>query len=122
MSIAFYPASGVVAFGSEAAATKAPMGAEGERASFRFDLDDMNGEVVLLRWGDPAMIAACDRDKGGEGDKGGVGRGLSRPGSRRSILCAGAEQPATIVFEYNESDTTRDRRPKGVVAASEAAL
>ena len=40
MSIAFYPQSGLVAFGSESAATKVGMGAAGEDASFRFDLND----------------------------------------------------------------------------------
>ncbi|KAL1515756.1 hypothetical protein AB1Y20_002372 [Prymnesium parvum] len=49
MSVAFYPSSGIVSFGSEASATKVPMQA-GEADSFRFDLDDVVGEVLLLRW------------------------------------------------------------------------
>jgi len=49
MSVAFYPSSGIVSFGSEASATKVPMQA-GETDSFRFDLDDVVGEVLLLRW------------------------------------------------------------------------
>jgi len=99
MSVAFYPAAGLVLFGSESAATKAAMGmkkasqvlgggggggprrsrvqmasprvtpqerpadvhaaaaAEEEQQSLRLDLDDVNGEVVLLRWGAPAAIA-----------------------------------------------------------------
>ena len=88
MSIAFYPKLGAFLFASEAAATKAGLGAtdgnstDGPRAAkspkvapltpdkkkwssarklvltreglddgFRLDLDDVNGEVVLLRWG-----------------------------------------------------------------------
>ena len=47
MSVAFYPSAGLVAFGSEAAATKVPMRAA-EKDSFRFDLDDVVGEVLIF--------------------------------------------------------------------------
>lgn len=65
MSIAFYPKKGVIAFGSEQAAVKAGLsfsspagdsepepGAEMvDKESYRLDLNDLNGEVVLLNWG-----------------------------------------------------------------------
>ena len=67
MSVAFYPRLGMFTFGSESSATKAGLGRmmEGCTADkmnsqmlgddfldgFRFDLDDVNGEVMLLRWG-----------------------------------------------------------------------
>jgi hypothetical protein len=85
MSIAFYPALGLVLFGSEAAATKAAMPLDPENnmwwsperkaaqqaaahrgqssasrkaadeGPFRYDLDDHYGEVVLLRWRERTM-------------------------------------------------------------------
>eukprot|EP00316_Scyphosphaera_apsteinii_P022917 CAMPEP_0119334028 /NCGR_PEP_ID=MMETSP1333-20130426/86522_1 /TAXON_ID=418940 /ORGANISM="Scyphosphaera apsteinii, Strain RCC1455" /LENGTH=1168 /DNA_ID=CAMNT_0007344241 /DNA_START=113 /DNA_END=3619 /DNA_ORIENTATION=+ len=80
MSIAFYPMLGAFLFGSESAACKAGVGVTSEEPSgtsgkkvrvsldmstiaakygvepgfeegFRFDMDDVNGEMVLLRWG-----------------------------------------------------------------------
>ena len=100
MSIAFYPMLGMILWGSEAAATKAGIGAAGAdkkkeaatdapkavgakspsrwgkvrhvfkqdealQEGFRFDLDDVNGEVALLRWGEeaePPMVPAARRD------------------------------------------------------------
>jgi hypothetical protein len=60
MSIAFYPLLGVVAWGSEAAATKAAIGLaqrpagvpdhNGTMEGFRYDLDDVNGELVRIAW------------------------------------------------------------------------
>ena len=69
MSIAFWPRLGVVTWGSEAAATKTGLGqtmcAERTGAAaddlldgFRFDLDDVNGETVWLRWDEEA----CSQD------------------------------------------------------------
>jgi len=77
LSVAFYPSLGLVAYGSEAAATKAPLtivpSSENDRAiakalvqgddledvlrvtstepSRRLDLDDLGGEICLLDWG-----------------------------------------------------------------------
>ena len=66
MSVAFYPRLGLFTFGSESSATKAGLGksvpGSADAANealfgaefldgFRFDLDDVNGEVMLLRWG-----------------------------------------------------------------------
>ena len=66
MSVAFYPNKGLVCYGSEQAAVKAGLnvslpGRSGEDTFIeshhavdgdvlRFDLDDLNGEVVLLDW------------------------------------------------------------------------
>lgn len=69
MSIAFYPQTGLICFGSEQAATKSGLTARcpnfhqndfdisiGEsdidRDATRLDLDDLGGEVVLLDFGD----------------------------------------------------------------------
>jgi hypothetical protein len=69
MSIAFYPQSGLICFGSEQAATKAGLTAmcpnhdqidfdlsirdsDVDRDATRLDLDDLGGEVVLLDFGD----------------------------------------------------------------------
>lgn len=70
MSVAFYPQCGMVMFGSESAACKAGMGlvasADGKVAPsdaaqlgecVRLDMDDVNGEVVLLCWGPLATTA-----------------------------------------------------------------
>lgn len=108
MSIAFYPALGCVTFGSEAAATKVCMGMqnpapkppkrtgpdpeaeEAEAVSFRFDLDDVAGEVVLLRWGEvpqpPAMA---------QGASSGILAG--GPGTRHLLCCAGHDRDAVEV-------------------------
>tara|TARA_B110001452_G_scaffold248802_1_gene235835 strand:- start:3197 stop:3997 length:801 start_codon:yes stop_codon:yes gene_type:complete len=66
MSVAVYPHLSLVLFGSEASATKAAMtmpsqslGMQGWdeegpvvcKDAFRFDLDAVNGEVLLLKWG-----------------------------------------------------------------------
>lgn len=85
MSVAFYPEHGIVMFGSESAATKAGMslpstgsgGAglstgvtdeaavsennslSGVSGSVRLDMDDVNGEVVQLRWGAVTAMAPC---------------------------------------------------------------
>jgi len=64
MSIAFYPGMGLVLFGSESAATKAAMtmgdGSDGAGPALRLDLDDVNGEVVQLRWGNEAAMRQVD--------------------------------------------------------------
>ena len=88
MSLAFYPSKGLVVFGSESAATKVGMGGDGEGASFRFDLNDVNGEVALLRWGATSEGGGLDAEVS------------SAPGQRKSICCAGAERDATVVFTY----------------------
>ena len=68
MSIAFYPQLGLVTFGSESAATKAGMGEsvpekfDGAASpelmgGFRYDLNDVDGEVVQLTWGEGGVAA-----------------------------------------------------------------
>ena len=70
LSVAFYPKKGLVCYGSEQAAVKAGLGArtpgdaegdeaagddaarDDERDATRLDLDDLNGEVCLLDWGE----------------------------------------------------------------------
>ena len=66
-SIAFFPKSGIVCYGSEQAAVKAGMsfptpGGDLHRGSgtfderpLRYDLDDLNGEIVLLDWGEDGI-------------------------------------------------------------------
>ena len=83
-----------VCFGSEASATKAGLGVGGDaigdgygnddplEAGFRFDLDDVNGEVVQLRWGDETKTGE-PKTAGGEPMTavmryGGTGRGVLR--------------------------------------------
>ena len=65
MSVAFYPRTGLICYGSEQAAVKAGLGAAppgsaaadaaggGDDAldATRLDLDDLNGEVCLMDWG-----------------------------------------------------------------------
>ena len=83
MSVAFFPRLGLFTFGSESSATKAGLGKSpttgdscdaanatvldaGFLDGFRFDLDDVNGEVMLLRWSDsPSMDASKHGDNGG---------------------------------------------------------
>lgn len=70
MSVAFYPLLGVVTWGSEAAATKAAMGLaqrstatadpDGTLDGFRYDLDDVNGEMLRIAW-DPQARARPPR-------------------------------------------------------------
>lgn len=132
MSVAFYPALGCITFGSEAAATKACMGMgngqkpsaataangpplagrvapapqEPEQPSFRFDLDDVAGEVVLLRWDAttsplastasgslevPACGEASDASTDGSSQ-------AAHPGARHMICCAGTEREAVEVL------------------------
>ena len=83
MSVAFYPRLGMFTFGSESSATKAGLGRmmEGCTADkmnsqmlgddfldgFRFDLDDVNGEVMLLRWGKDSAGSDLDASKHGLG-------------------------------------------------------
>ena len=96
MSVAFYPKLGLVAFGSEAAATKAPLtldattpwwrppasakggvgrleesGAELCAGSTRLDLDDLDGELLLLRASVPFEQAPPDGVGGGGAAAGG---------------------------------------------------
>lgn len=57
MSVAFYPKLGLLAWGSEASATKAALGtASAETADvlegFRYDLDDVKGELIRITWDD----------------------------------------------------------------------
>ena len=78
MSVAFYPRLGLFTFGSESSATKAGLGKSvpgsadaANEALFgpefldglRFDLDDVNGEVVLLRWGKDSTAHELDASK-----------------------------------------------------------
>ena len=88
MSVGFYPHLGMVLFGSEAAATKAAMGLKASpndnamddsklggasfdlrtnqlKSSFRLELDDLGGEVVLVTWAngesrDPSSTAGSE--------------------------------------------------------------
>lgn len=111
MSIAFYPSSGLVAFGSESAATKVGMGAPGEDNSFRFDLNDVNGEIVLLRLVDQLAAAGPDTPTP-----------TCSAGERLSIICAGSRRDATIVFPYEgpaqSGAAGRSRHePRGVVSS-----
>jgi hypothetical protein len=84
MSVAFYPRLGLFTFGSESSATKAGLGksiAGGAEAAnekllghefidgFRFDLDDVNGEVMLLRWGADSVGKELDASKQDPGRK-----------------------------------------------------
>ena len=78
MSVAFYPRLGLFTFGSESSATKAGLGksvpGSADAANealfgpefldgFRFDLDDVNGEVMLLRWGKDSTGHELDASK-----------------------------------------------------------
>ena len=78
MSVAFYPRLGLFTFGSESSATKAGLGksvpGSADAANkalfgaefldgFRFDLDDVNGEVMLLRWGKDSTGEELDASK-----------------------------------------------------------
>ena len=74
-SIAFFPKSGIITYGSEQAAVKAGMcfPTPGGDVSFndgtfddrplRYDLDDLNGEICLLDWGegDAPEVSAPNR-------------------------------------------------------------
>lgn len=96
MSISFYPSSGLILFGSEAAATKVNMGHVDEKASFRVDLDDVGGEVVLLRH-------AHDRTGGRAADCARV------PGATQSICCGGEDREATeVLFPVASDPEVRD--------------
>ena len=83
MSVAFYPRLGCFTFGSESSATKAGLGksdfssadeankellGEAFLDGFRFDLDDVNGEVMLLRWGKDSTGQELDASKHGKMD------------------------------------------------------
>jgi len=73
MSIAFYPKKGLICYGSEQAAVKAGLSIETPRgdilasvhggqygddnAAVRLDLDDLNGEICLLDWGEDKVPA-----------------------------------------------------------------
>ena len=79
MSVAFYPRLGLFTFGSESSATKAALGRRidgvtsddanarlnGEEFldGYRLDLDDVNGEVMLLRWGKDSIGDELDVSK-----------------------------------------------------------
>jgi hypothetical protein len=65
ISVAFYPKKGLICYGSEQAAVKAGLGVampggesfesaerDDERDAVRLDLDDLNGEVCLMDWGE----------------------------------------------------------------------
>ena len=92
MSAAIYPALGLVAFGSEAAATRVGMDSSAQQAaaaqaaagssSFRIDLDDVTGEVLLLRWGDALDPAAA----------------AGSAGSCVDVLCGGGMREATVLL------------------------
>mmetsp|Transcript_53860 Transcript_53860/g.128012 ORF Transcript_53860/g.128012 Transcript_53860/m.128012 type:complete len:1454 (-) Transcript_53860:172-4533(-) len=61
LSIAFYPRSGILLWGSEQAAVKAAMQVHGsdvedqDQNAVRLDLDDLGGEVCLIDWGSPEL-------------------------------------------------------------------
>ena len=135
MSVAFYPSTGMVTFGSEAAATKACMGmadADAEQPSFRFDLDDVAGEVVLLRWGEPpsprAPAAGPARDCMATAGKGGATAVREGPGATHLICCAGHESEAVEVFRLGGPGTAsgsggaRSTAPRGGTATPARAL
>ena len=112
MSIAFYPSTGLVVFGSESAATKVGMGVPGEDGSFRFDLQDVSGETCLLRWAEPVAAGTVD----------GAVCGAGTPGSHMPICCAGAVHEATVVFRYaaHHGADGRGRTKSALVSASDA--
>jgi hypothetical protein len=87
MSVSFYPSSGLVAFGSEASATKAPMQA-GEKDSFRFDLDDVTGELLLLQWDQVAATVGSPR------------------AGQPHMLGGAVERVGTEIFRYGPNSTT----------------
>ena len=63
ISVAMYPESGLVLWGSEQAACKAAINFLGEKAAqgaVRIDLDDLGGEVCLIDWGtgEPSIVPA----------------------------------------------------------------
>ena len=105
MSVAFYPSLGCITFGSESAATKVCMGATSDTEnskvdgsvdeavkqplSFRFDLDDVAGEVVLLRCGVVTRGSSSALGRSAAG---------SIPGTRHLICCAGTEREAVEVL------------------------
>lgn len=73
MSVAFYPKKGLICYGSEQAAVKAGLSVEtpngdilasvhggeygDDNAAVRLDLDDLNGEICLLDWGEDCIPA-----------------------------------------------------------------
>ena len=102
-SVAFYPSAGLVSFGSEAMATKVPM-QPGETDSFRFDLDDVCGEVLLLRWDEPPQ----DEAEAVEEADGSQGTG-------RPHILGGAEGlTGTEIFRYNDAEN----RPRVLACAN----
>ena len=112
MSIAFYPETGLVLFGSESAATKAgmtlqrnqtqqvsPSDANGENApgSIRLDLDDVNGEVVQLRWGRTAQMRKMVNAETGTAEV------MKYRGSQN--------EPCSLIAWYNIEGTRRMQQP-----------
>ena len=67
----------------------------GEKDSFRFDLDDVVGEVLLLRWGEaPQSHAAASAAADGS-------QGAGKP----HILCGAQARTGTEIFRYGNSPT-----------------
>ena len=105
MSVACYPSQGLVMIGSEAAATKVGLSSEDEAAldgSFRIDLDDVVGEVMLVRW-----------DVEPNGDSASV------PGSRHVVHCAGKEHQGTELLRYVDEGVGETRLALGVTFKEE---
>ena len=106
MSLAFYPRRGLVAFGSEATATKVPMqedvvgGADQPaQPAYRYDLDDVRGETVLLRWDEPPPPQPSP----------------SPPWQTARICCAGEPRTAVEAFRYDPASVSA---PAGAAAAA----
>ena len=127
MSVAVYPQSGLVAFGSEAAATKVAMGADGEDASFRLDLDDVGGETVLLRWGERVAVAPGLNDVMDDGSAAAAAPAVAAAasGARVPIVCAGRACEATEVLRYRPGagdslETPMAHGPRPIIAVADA--
>ena len=104
MSVAFYPAEAAVLFGSEAAATKVGMGALASEGSFRVDLDDVTGEVMLLRWREaPAEASRTSSHCGYSGGRRSMDSLLEA--ERSTTLSSGGRAcPATEVFRFGSGE------------------
>ena len=146
MSVAFYPKLGLVAFGSEAAATKAPLtldattpwwrppasakggvgrleesGAELCAGSTRLDLDDLDGELLLLRASVPFEQAPPD---GGGGGGAAAGDGATpsaeevlmvygEAGARRVLLGVSLRFGSYAAKQQAQAHAARREQPDG---------
>ena len=131
MSIGFYPHLGMVLFGSESAATKAAMGIRANKdddldasktggssagasfdlrtnelkSSFRLELDDLGGEVVLVTWANASQRASRHAGSSACSGAGGDGSGAGGDGSG-----AGNDAPPTCGYlerRYRRQDSNR---------------